>query len=89
MTNVDRLSVTMPSELGEAVRTAAGQANISVPAWLSAAAAQQRRHELLGAALDAWQAEDGLFTDAELEAAAAKLDVAAAALGVRAAAIRV
>ena len=81
MTKVDRLSVTMPPELGEAVRTAAGQANIRVSAWLAAAAARQLRHELLGAALDAWQAEDGPFTDAELAAAAAKLDVAAAALG--------
>jgi len=73
MANVDRLSVTMPPELGEAVRRAAARANMSVSAWLAEAAAQWVRNELLGAALDAWQAEDGPFTDAELNAAAAAL----------------
>jgi hypothetical protein len=70
MTQVDRFSVTMPPELGEAVRQVAGRAGVSVSAWLSEAAADRIRNELLGAALDAWESEDGAFTEAELDAAA-------------------
>ena len=44
--------------------------------WLAAAAAQRLRSELLGAALDLWEAEDGPFGDDELNAAAAALDTA-------------
>jgi hypothetical protein len=73
MAQVDRFSVTMPPELGEGVRQAAAREGTSVSAWLSEAAADRLRNELLGAALDAWEAEDGPFTDAELEAAASRL----------------
>ena len=69
--NVDRLSVTVPAELGKAVRDAAKKTGVSVSTWMGEAAAAQLRHELLGEALDAWQAEDGAFTEEELEAAAA------------------
>jgi hypothetical protein len=48
-----------------------------VSTWLSEAAADRLRNELLGAALDAWEAEDGSFTEAELDAAAARLGLAA------------
>ncbi len=73
MAQVDRFSVTMPPELGAAVREAAGRQGTSVSNWLATAAAQQLRNELLGAALDAWEAEDGPFSDAELDAATAAL----------------
>ena len=73
MANVDRLSVTMPPELGEGVRQAAARQGTSVSTWLSEAAADRLRNELLGAALDAWESEDGSFTEAELEAAASRL----------------
>jgi hypothetical protein len=73
MAQVDRFSVTMPPELGEGVRQAAARQGTSVSAWLSEAAADRLRNELLGAALDAWEAENGPFTEAELEAAAARL----------------
>ncbi|HSJ59952.1 MAG TPA: hypothetical protein VK895_01880 [Jiangellaceae bacterium] len=76
MTQVDRFSVTMPPEIGAAVRKAAAQQGRSVSSWLADAAADRLRNELLGAALDAWEAEDGPFTQQEL-------DDAAAALGVR------
>lgn len=46
---------------------------MSVSGWLAAAAAQRLRNELLGAALDRWEAEDGPFSDEELKAAAAAL----------------
>lgn len=73
MTQVDRLSVTMPPEIGAAVRDAAARQGLSVSTWLAAAAAQRLRSELLGAALDLWEAEDGPFSDDELNAAAAAL----------------
>ena len=73
MTQVDRFSVTMPPELGEGVRQAAARQGTSVSAWLSEAAADRLRNELLGIALDAWESEDGSFTEAELGAAASRL----------------
>jgi hypothetical protein len=69
MAPVDRLSVTMPPEIGAAVRDAAARQGTSVSNWIAAAAAQRLRNELLGAALDLWEAEDGPFSDQELVAA--------------------
>jgi hypothetical protein len=62
MAQVDRFSVAMPPELGKGVREAAARQGISVSAWLSDAAADRLRDDLLGAALDVWEAEDGAFT---------------------------
>jgi len=73
MVHVDRFSVTMPPEIGAAVRDAATRQGTSVSNWLAAAASQRLRNELLGAALDIWEAEDGPFSDEELDAAAAAL----------------
>ncbi|HMA47946.1 MAG TPA: hypothetical protein VKP11_12255 [Frankiaceae bacterium] len=72
---VDRLSVTMDPDLGQAVREAAARSKVSVSRWLSEAAADHLRNELLGAALDAWEADAGPFTDDELAAAARVLGV--------------
>jgi hypothetical protein len=71
--NADRITITMETELGGAVRDAAERTGMSVSAWLAAAAADRLRHELLGRALDAWEQESGAFSDAELDAAAAAL----------------
>ncbi|HJZ00191.1 MAG TPA: hypothetical protein VJ305_05685, partial [Streptosporangiaceae bacterium] len=76
MAQVDRFSVTMPPELGEGVRQAAARQGTSVSAWLSEAAADRLRNELLGAALDAWESEDGSFTEAELDEATSRLGLA-------------
>ena len=76
MANVDRFSVTMPPELGEGVRQAAARQGTSVSTWLSDAAADRLRNELLGAALDAWESEDGSFIEAELDEAASRLGLA-------------
>jgi hypothetical protein len=73
--NVDRLSVTLEAQLGMAVRAAAARSGQSVSAWIAAAAADRLRNELLGLALDRWEQEDGPFSDAELDAAAAALGV--------------
>jgi hypothetical protein len=73
MTQVDRLSVTMAPEIGAAVREAAAREGASVSTWLTVAAAQRLRSDLLGVALDLWEAEDGPFSDEELNTAAAAL----------------
>lgn len=63
----------MPPGVGEGVRQAAARQGVSVSTWLTEAAADRLRNELLGAALDEWEAEDGSFTDSELNAAASHL----------------
>jgi uncharacterized protein (DUF1778 family) len=73
MTQVDRLSITMAPEIGAAVREAAAREGQSVSMWLTVAAAQRLRNVLLGAALDLWEAEDGPFSDEELNTATAAL----------------
>jgi hypothetical protein len=73
MAQVDRFSVTMPPEVGQGVRQAAARQGTSVSTWLTEAAADKLRNELLGAALDQWEAEDGPFTQAELDEAASRL----------------
>ena len=73
MATVDRFSITMPPELGEAVRLAAAQADLSVSAWLAAAAGDRLRNDLLGAALDEWELEHGAFSPDELARATAAL----------------
>lgn len=72
---VERFSVTMDPALGEAVRTAAERGHTSVSRWLAQAAADRLRNDLLDAALDAWEAEDGPFDAAELNAAAEALGI--------------
>jgi len=73
---VDFTAKTMPPELGESVRQAAARQGTSVSTWLTDAAADKLRNELLGAALDQWEAEDGPFTQAELDEAASRLGLA-------------
>ena len=67
--------MAMEPELGAAVRDAAQRAGMSVSGWLAQAAADRLRNDLLGAALDGWEAQDGPFGDEELDAAAAALGV--------------
>lgn len=76
MAQVDRFSVTMPPDLGEGVRQAAARQGTSVSTWLTEAAADKLRNELLGSALDQWESEDGPFTQAELAEAALRLGAA-------------
>lgn len=66
--------MTMPPEIGAAVREAAARQGMSVSTWLASAAAQRLRNELLGAALDRWEAAEGPFSDEELDAASAALN---------------
>jgi hypothetical protein len=75
---VDRLSVAIDPDLGQAVREAAASSGISVSRWMGEAARARLRNQLLGAALDAWEAEDGALTDQELAEAARDFDRAKA-----------
>lgn len=63
----------MPPDIGAAVRESAARQGTSVSNWITAAAGLRLRNELLGAALDHWEAEDGPFSDEELKAAASAL----------------
>lgn len=76
MVQVDRLSVTMPPEVGSAVREAAAREGTSVSSWVTEAAARRLRNELLGVALDKWEAKNGRITEEELDRAAASLGIA-------------
>jgi len=76
MPQVDRLSVTMPPGVGSAVREAAAHEGISVSSWVTEAAARRLRNELLGAALDEWEAKNGDITEEELDRAATSLGIA-------------
>jgi len=60
----------MDPGLGASVRKAAARAKLSVSAWIAEAAADRVRNDLLGRALDGWEAEDGAFEGQELLAAA-------------------
>lgn len=73
--NVDRLSVTLESELGTAVRDAASRAGVSVSAWIAGAASERLRHDLLGRALDAWEAETRPLDEEDLDFAARALGI--------------
>lgn len=63
----------MAPQVGAAVREAAAREGTSASTWLTEAAAQRLRNDLLGVALDQWEAEDGPFSEDELNAAAEAL----------------
>jgi hypothetical protein len=64
---VERFSLTMDPELGAAVRQAAERSGMTVSAWISKAAADRVRNELLGIALQRSEEEDGPLTEEELD----------------------
>lgn len=70
MGKVDRFSVTLPPDLGDAARESAVKRCTSISAWISRAACRQLLNERLGEALDAWESEDGSPGEDELMAAA-------------------
>ncbi len=75
--SVDRMSVTMDPDLGQAVRAAASRSGVSVSRWLSDAAGDHLRNQLLGDALDTWEAENGPFSETDLDAAVRTLGISA------------
>ena len=72
---VDKLSVSFDPDLGDAVRAAARHRGGGVSRWLADAAVTKLRSEALADFLDAWEAEHGSLTAAELATAAAELSL--------------
>lgn len=75
---VEKMSVSMDRELGEAIRLAAAQHDQPVSAWLAEAAASKLRAEALAAFLNEWESEHGALTPKELAAAERALKLPAA-----------
>jgi hypothetical protein len=63
---VDRLYAAVEPEVGKAVREAAAEDDVSVSKWVGDVIRRQVKRRALRAALDAWEAEDGPFTEEEL-----------------------
>lgn len=70
---VDKMSISLDAELGEAVRSAAAQAGAPLSSWLAEAAASRLRADALSQFLAGWEAEHGAFTPEELAQAEREL----------------
>ena len=66
---VERLTVSLESELAVAIREAALADNLNVSAWLADAARRQLASRGLHDVVTEWEAEHGAFSDDELAAA--------------------
>lgn len=71
---VERLTVSIESELATAVRDAANADDQNVSAWLADAARSQLANRGLRDVVAAWEREHGAFSDEELAAARARID---------------
>ena len=70
---VERLTVSLESDLAEAVRDAAGADATNVSAWLAEAARRQLAARGLGDVIAEWELQHGAFSDAELAVARQRL----------------
>lgn len=82
---VDRLSITVQADLGQAVRDAAQASGTSVSSWVAEALAHAIRQRNKRAYIAEFEAEDGPFTEEE-RAWAAEFFAEAETLGRQAAA---
>jgi hypothetical protein len=57
--SVEKFSVSLDPQLGQALRAAAQAENTNVSAWLATAVRQRLRHDALGTALDEILTEQG------------------------------
>lgn len=71
------MSVSLDAELGDAVRSAASRAGMTLSSWLAEAAASKLRAEALAEFLAGWEAEHGALTAQEIGRAERELGVAA------------
>lgn len=68
---IDRLSIAADAGLGSRIRAAALRDGVSISAWLTQAAEDRLRNELLGRTLADWESEHGAPTpEQEAEASA-------------------
>lgn len=65
--SVDKLSISLDSELAASVRDAANEQGVSVSTWFADAAQAQVRRRNLREALDAVAAEDGPLSAKEID----------------------
>ena len=72
--SVERLTVSIESELAIAVREAAEADEQNVSAWLADAARRQLANRGLRDVVAEWEREHGAFSDEELAAARALVD---------------
>ena len=66
---VDKLSISLPPELGDAVRESAGRRGIPVSGWFANAAQHQLRCEALADALALWEGEFGAIPEVAMTVA--------------------
>ena len=71
--SVEKMSISLDGPLGAAIRAAAREAGQPVSTWLAEAAQAKLRSVALRQFLDEWQAENGAFTEEEIESAAREL----------------
>lgn len=71
---VERLTVSLESELAIAVRDAADADEQNVSAWLADAARRQLANRALRDVVAAWEREHGAFTETELADARARIE---------------
>jgi hypothetical protein len=74
---VDKMSVSLDADLGDAVRSAASRAGKPLSSWLAEAAASKLRAEALTEFLAGWEAEHGALTAQEIGRAERELGVTA------------
>ncbi len=74
---VDKMSISLADELGDAVRSAARKSGVGLSTWLAQAAATKLRSEALGEFLDDWERTHGRLTPAELTRAEHELSLRA------------
>lgn len=74
---VDKLSISIDPELGDAVREAAGRSGMAVSAWLADAARRKLREQALTEFLAEWQAKHGDLTAEEIARAESELGIKA------------
>lgn len=71
--SVERLTVSLESDLAEAVREAAHAEALNVSAWVAQAAQRELASRGLRDVVALWEAEHGSFTDEELAVARERL----------------
>ena len=72
--SVERITVSLETELAAAVRDAADADAQNVSSWLADAARRQLAARGLREVVAAWEAEHGAFDDAELAAVRARVE---------------
>lgn len=71
--SVERVTVSLESDLASAVREAADEDSLNVSAWFADAARRRLASRGLRDVIAAWEAEHGTFDEQELDAARSRL----------------